>query len=116
MKFSTCMLKETTKKELNTEFMFTLATARVDAVEILLLDFSPCEDRKVFARTHNQTIKMLRAQIQKGSVEFFVTKEGFEKSTTEAFYLINKFPELSSIVPSLSSNAIIARIKPLSVE
>lgn len=79
--------------ELNTELRFIFASAKVDGVEILKIDLPTLNNDKDNARLNGCVIKVLRTLKKENVIEFYVNREGFAANSTEAIYLLNKFPE-----------------------
>lgn len=83
-----------TRTELNTELRFVFASARVDGVELLKLNLPVFEDEKDSARINGCLIKVLRTLKKENVIEFYVNKDSFMASSTEAVFLLNKFGDL----------------------
>ena len=79
------------RAELDTEVKFNIASARADRVELVRLSLPLSDDEKDNKRLLCCLIKVLRAMIRDGSIQFYETDEGFESSTTEAKFLDNKY-------------------------
>ena len=89
--FSCFRLLGQSRTELNTELRFIFASARVDGVELLKLDMPVFESEKDNARISGCLIKVLRTLKKENVIEFYVNKESFLASSTEAIFLLNKF-------------------------
>lgn len=91
-------LTGTCRAELDTEVKFNIAAARAERAEIVRLGLPLGEDERDNKRLLCCLIKVLRAMMRDGAIQFYESDEGFEASTTEAKFLDNKYHEF--IVPS----------------
>lgn len=89
------LLKSSTKEGLETEVMYEIATAKVDSIELIkigikLPDAEDCraESNKLIS----SLIRVLKNMKADGRIQFFATEENFAKQTTEAVFLLNKYP------------------------
>ena len=57
------------------------------------------KDGRLTAKLRSAAIRVLKEMKSRGAVQFFATGESFEKSTTEAKFLVNKYPEISYDTP-----------------
>ena len=74
-----------------TEIMYEIAACRADGVDLLRIDVEPDELRPT-DKILSAVIKQLRAMKQKGTVQFFATRDSFRHNRTEAIFLQNKYP------------------------
>ena len=81
-----------------TEIMFEVASARVSETEILQLLIKK-NDEKLASKLRSAAIRVLKEMKSRGAVQFYATRDSFEKSTTEAKFLVNKYPEISYDAP-----------------
>ena len=102
MSYKEINLRSLTSESVVTEIMYEIATARADMVDLIRIN-SVChmaeeafDSKKVFS----SIIKLLKTMKQNGSIHFFATLDSFNRSTTEAVFLQNKYPELFSVQPS----------------
>ena len=80
---------------LMTELRFDLASARALGFE--LVRFEPAaEDAKVRSKLRASIIVRLRTLKKEGVVQFFASERDFAEESTEAVYLLNKYPELEA--------------------
>ncbi len=93
-------LDGTCRAELDTEVKFNIAGARAEKIELVRLDLPLTEDERNNSRLLCCLIKVLRTMMRNGTIQFYVTDDGFSASTTEAEFLDNKYHGL--IVPSNS--------------
>lgn len=103
-------LVENAKSQINTELNFIVASFRVNGVDVLKLEFASVEDEKLQCRIRNRALGVIKELKRRGAVEFFVKREDFNKSTTEAVFLLNKFPELTSLVDEAGNDAVFLRL------
>ena len=81
-------------EQVHTEIRFLIASARAqgrDLVSIMLRDNKS-------GKLGELIIKNLRAIKKEGKIDFFADKEAFETASAEASYLINKFPDVLSLI------------------
>ena len=93
-----------------TEILYEIASARVDSVELLGLKISN-SDNKLRSKLAEGIIRYLKGIKRQGQIQFFATEDSFVKSTTEAIFLLNKYPELFSSLPAFDDEASILYIK-----
>ena len=79
------------RSELNTEMRFLFASARVDGEELVRLDLPFCDNEKENSRISGSVIKVLRTLKKDGVIQFYVNREGFAATSTEASFLLNKY-------------------------
>ncbi len=99
MRLTIKQLKYGKLKEMNTEVLFELASARAGGFSVVRLDVPPAEDDKIKERELSFLARILRAMKKRSAIQFFVTEEGLSRSTTEAKYLLNVFPEVEDAIP-----------------
>ena len=104
MKICSYKLNGTNQNEISTEIKFLLASARFDGVELMRFVYETNEADGEARRLHNIVIKVLRSLRARKNIQFFVLPEGFSESTTEAEFLLNKYPEHFLNPPSLNHN------------
>ena len=105
MSYKEINLRSLTPEGTVTEIMYEIATARADRVDLIRIN-SVChkteesfDSKKVFS----SIIRLLKTMKQNGSIHFFATLESFNRSTTEAVFLQNKYPELFSVQPEVEN-------------
>ena len=84
-------LDGTCRAELDTEVRFNIAGARADKAELVRLDLPFTEDERNNSRLICCLIKVLRAMMREGGIQFYVSDDGFAASSTEAAFLENKY-------------------------
>ena len=104
MKICSYNLCGSNQSEISTEIKFLLASARFDGVELLRFVYETNETDREAKRLYNITLKVLRSLRARKSIQFFVLPEGFAESTTEAEFLLNKYPEHFAAPPALKEN------------
>lgn len=112
MKYSDYEIKEKNKNEIKTELMFAVASARVDGTDVLKLTFTHTGGEELDKKAINAATKLVKELKKNGTIDFYVTKDAFSRSTTESIYLINKFPELSNEIESSDIDTVFLRLKP----
>lgn len=91
MKFVTLTPTSQGTSTLETEIMFSVASARAQEIEFLKIDFSADNGEQIKAAA----LKQLRALKKQGRIQLFVVAEDIHGSSTEAQYLVNKYPNIS---------------------
>ena len=97
---------------LMTELRFDIASARASGCELVRLELV-AEDAKKRSRLSTSVIVRLRALKKEGVVQFFATERDFKDDSTEAVYLLNKYPEIeadSALAKEGTLGAIIVRL------
>ena len=79
------------RAELNTEMRFLFAGAKVDGVELVRLDLPLCDNEKENGRINGCVIKVLRTLKKESVIQFYVNRESFATSSTEASFILNKY-------------------------
>ncbi|MBR2465665.1 MAG: hypothetical protein IKB38_01880 [Clostridia bacterium] len=86
-------------KDINTEVLFKVASARAAGISVVRFDIKS-EDRQRAGRICGFLSRVLRSMKKRGAIQFFVTKDGLARSTTEAQYILNVFPEVAASIPT----------------
>lgn len=88
-------------RDMTTEVFFKVASARASGFSVIRFDIKN-QNEAVKIKTVNFLTRILRGMKKRSAVQFFVTEEGFARSSTEAQYLLNVFPEVEAAldVPS----------------
>lgn len=82
-------------RDMTTEVFFKVASARASGFSVIRFDITnPNETVKI--KSVNFLTRILRGMKKRGAVQFFVTEDGFSRSSTEAQYLFNVFPEVEA--------------------
>lgn len=91
---NTFILKNTAAESIATEIRFNVASERARKAEIMKLSVSGelADDKRQKLTLNAQ--KVLRAMKKQGRIQLFATPGDFKESTTEAQYLMNKYPEV----------------------
>ena len=85
------------------ELRFDIATARAAGARLVRLSLSP-SDLSSRGRLLTTVTRKLAVMKKEGAIQFFATQRSFSEKTTEATYLLNKYPALSED-PSLSNDS-----------
>ena len=94
MNLKKCVLEHMDLEYLMTELRFNIAAARAEKVELLMLELAT-EDERSRRRRYTSVLFRLRQLKREGIIQFFASEDDFADNTTEAVYLLNKYPELS---------------------
>ena len=82
-------LKSNNSKNINTELLFEIASARAENYEILRISY----DRSVEKIEHT-IISLLKKMKASSTIQFFATPEFFSQYNTEAVFLLNKYSDI----------------------
>ena len=88
-KFKTITLKGDNTQNINTELYFELASARAEKCEVVAIS-TECSTEKVESLVVSALKKMKTAS----SIQFYATPESFKLPSTEAVFLLNKYPDV----------------------
>ena len=98
-------LKSNTQEKIITEILFELAVARADGIQIVKLNIPDCDNEDEFCpieRKMQGIVKLFKNMKRKNMIQLYSTPESFLFQTTEAVFLLNKYPSLSAVVASNS--------------
>ena len=84
-------MKSTLSAEAHKETLFVIAAARADGASAVCFEFSEQTTKTVPA-----VKKALRSLKRRGVIQMLASKDDFENETTEAVFLLNKFPEIEA--------------------
>lgn len=82
----------------NTELQYFIASARADKADLITLVYGRGMDEDTKIKLEKNILKMLKQIKVSGRLDFFASKENFDSSSTEAKYILNKFPEYENVV------------------
>ncbi len=105
MSYKEINLRSLTPDGAVTEIMYEIATARADMVDLIRIN-SLCreaEEANDSKKVFSSITRLLKTMKQNGSIHFFATQDSFARSTTEAVFLQNKYPELFSVQPEVEN-------------
>ena len=91
MKIKNIQIKSIEGDTALTEIMFEIASARAEKIELLRFDL---DDRvEGYSKLLSFVIRKLKNMKQRGQIQFFALDDSFERNSTEAVFLLNKYPE-----------------------
>ena len=76
------------------ELRFSVASERMDGVELLRVDLPVSEDKKEHARLLSTVTKILKQMKEERLIQFFANAKSFDNASMEAEFLINKYPSI----------------------
>ena len=76
------------------EVRFAVASARASSDEILRVELEIDDNEKSRAKRISNLTKILKQLKEEKLIQFFASKNSFSDSSTEAKFLLNKYPEL----------------------
>lgn len=108
MNYREINLRSLTQQGAATEIMYEIATARADGIDLMRINvFYENEEISDIEKTISSIIKLLKQMKSGGNIHFFATKDSFARTSTEAVFLQNKYPELFSIHPDIADGSFI---------
>lgn len=96
MKICEYALLGANQNEISTELKFHLASSRFDGAQLMKFVYSTNDTDREATKMRNIVIKVLRSLRAKKIIQFFVMPESFDEGSTEAAFLLNKFPDYFS--------------------
>ncbi len=93
MDFKRMGLASSDAEDFITALKFEVATARCERVQILRVDLCESAGDEEAGKFFAYVSKVLRSMKQKGIIQFFASPESFRRHSTEAVFLLNKYPE-----------------------
>lgn len=97
MIFKTIEIESDRTIDVDTEIKFSIATARVEKIELLRFDVK--KDSDLFGKIYNASIKVLKKMKNQGTIQFIATPKSFAEENAEAEFLINKYPNQIDAMP-----------------
>ena len=91
-----CLIGYMIPEYLMTELRFNIAAARAERKELIKLQLTE-DDARRRCREYTSVLVRLRQLRREGVIQFFASETDFADGTTEAVYLLNKYPELSEL-------------------
>jgi len=110
-KYRELFVKSETAPSIKNELLFEIASERVSGSELIRFIIYNNGDDLSFSKRINAINKNLRSFKSRGLIQFFANAESFEKNTTEAKYLINKYPALFENIPKTEDNSFFIYVK-----
>ena len=86
-----------------TEILFELATAKTERVELIRFNITPDADAAEQGNAKkllSSVLRRLKDMKQSGKIQVYATNTSFESSSTEAVFLLNKYPDLLADIDS----------------
>lgn len=80
------------------ELRFSVASERADGAELLRVNAPSTDNEKEDAKLLSLITKTLKQMKSEKLIQFFATNKSFKISSTEAEFLINKYPDEFSCV------------------
>jgi hypothetical protein len=98
MNINTTFLSGKTSETLNTEILFSIASAKSLGKDIVKLSLKSAETEtpEAIARRLNAATKILKSAKKSKLIQLFIYSADFDKESTELEYMKNKYGELIS--------------------
>ncbi len=106
MSYITYIIDNPEDKAADTYLSFNIATTRSMNLSLMKLIFQDPD----FEKSESLFIACLKKFKKKNMIDFFVTANDISSATSEAAYLMNKFPELQSEIIDAKGNYIFVKI------
>jgi len=98
-------LRSCVKENAETEIMYEVASARADDIELIRINLkSSAEQESGLNKLLAVLIRLLKNMKQNGQIQFYAVPESFSKMSTEAVFLINKYPVIFKNIPTSEEN------------
>ena len=104
MKYKEIRLRSMSADKIKTERMYEVATAHISGVELLRFNIDKSETDTQYKKIFSAAIKVLKAMKSDGAIQFFATPALLESASTEAQFLLNKYPEQFEPMPNESES------------
>ena len=89
MNYITLTPTSTVAQELETEIMFSVASARAQTIDFVKLELSDDGEQKIKV----SAVKLLKTLKKQGRIQLYIDSQELRGSSTEAQYLANKYPD-----------------------
>lgn len=99
MRLSNIEIEYDRLRDMTTEVFFKVASARASGISVVRFDIKEKGNEGLENKALNFLMKILKGMRRRSAIQFFVTKDGFLKSSTEAQYVLNVFPEVGDDIP-----------------
>lgn len=99
-------LKASLPDQIFTETMYEIATARSERAELVRINLQAEAGKKPF----DALVRILKKMKAEGRIQFFATKDSFSLLSTEAVFLLNKYPEHITMSVNLENNFIYIKL------
>lgn len=76
------------------EMRFAVADARAGGAELVRIDVPFGEDEKVYKNIFSTLVRTLKLMKDERKIQFYATEKNFSSSSTEAAFLLNKYPSI----------------------
>ncbi len=93
MKYNSISLTKPNESILETEILFTVASARAEGNGFVRLDLPNDDNEKINACS----VKILKTAKRQGKIQFYIFGEDIRGESTEAEYLRNKYPAVADM-------------------
>ncbi len=102
MKYREILLRGVSADKIKTEIMYEVAAAHIAGVELLKVNISKGDCDTQYKKTFSALIRILKLMKADGTIQFFATPALLESQSTEAEFLLNKYPEHFEPMPKES--------------
>ena len=100
MKYKVIELKNYVPAAAKTEIMFEIASERASGTELVRFNIKRIDDERAYRRAVSAFLRLIKQMKERGAVQFFATPESFSELSTEARFLLNKYPDLFADIPT----------------
>ena len=86
-------LQSSAKEKIKTEIMYEIASARADNAEFVRININLGDQSAENRKSVSATINTLKDMKKDRRIQFFATEDNFKHMSTEAIFLLNKYPD-----------------------
>ncbi len=104
MKYKEILLRSKSIDKIKTEIMYEVASAHIAGIELVRFTISKSESEAHYKKIFSAMTRVLKAMKAEGAIQFFATPALLEYSSTEAEFLLNKYPEQFEPMPEESES------------
>ena len=96
MQDKTYVLESTSKKDIDAEIRFLIATAKYDKIDLLNLSIAKQSSKDELNRILYSVTKVLAGLKKSGEIAFFLKSDQMDEDSREVNYLKNKFSSIDT--------------------
>ncbi len=94
MNYKVIEIESLTADDAAVEMRFAIAGARADGAELLRFDIPFGNDEKEYKKLFNSLVRLLKGMKEERLIQFYATEKSFSDKSTEAAFLLNKYPSV----------------------
>lgn len=94
MKYKVIEIESSIPDDAAVEMRFAVASARAGGTELIRFDIPFGDDDREYKKLFNSLVRLSKAMKEEHHIQFFATEKSFEEQSTEAAFLLNKYPSV----------------------